>query len=248
LEDYVYNETPVILKKQPRSEKALKERDVQSKYCRLEHHLMPLLGHYLDKDNNLLTLVLPYYPDGDLLDEINTHGVLPISKAKKLASHLFSAVGTLHKSRIAHCDIALENILYDKKFDNYILFDFGSVIKVDKETHLLSTLKGVRMQYLSPQLSNRDSIITADDRLANDVWACGVLIFMALTGRPPFDRASFDDYQFDLIYRGEMMDYFRSTTSDEALLEGIEFSLSLLVYDSDRRPTAAEVLLHPWLQ
>jgi serine/threonine protein kinase len=245
----VYDETTVILKKlDPKLEKSQKERDVQLKYCKIDHHLMPLLDHYLDKENNLLTLVTPYYPDGDLLDEIQSHGVLSVFEAKKMAFHLLTAVSSLHKNRIAHCDIALENILRDKASSKYILFDFGSVIKVDEETHLLSKLKGVRRQYLSPQLINRDSSITADELLANDIWACGVLIYMSLMGKKPFNRASIDDNQFDLFYRGEMMDYLRSSTSNKALLEGIEFSLSLLVYDSDKRPTADVSLQHPWLK
>ena len=86
----------------------------------------------------------------------------------------------------------------------------------------------------------------AFDGFAIDLWAAGVILYIMLTGFPPYDQASRTDQRFDLIVNGRLVDQLRNwdiVLSDEVgdLLQ------CMLVLDPRDRLNLAEVMGHPWV-
>ena len=94
---------------------------------------------------------------------------------------LVGALSYLHQRAIAHRDIKLENVLLDERC-NVRLIDFGFAI--------LSRGK-LRVPCGSPAYTAPEILLAHeyDGQLA-DVWSLGVLIYVMLAGRFPFQGAT----------------------------------------------------------
>jgi serine/threonine protein kinase len=79
-----------------------------------------------------------------------------------------------------------------------------------------------------------------------DVWSLGVMLFMLVTGMPPFSVADVSDARFKVIAKGRLGDLLRHWNI--ALDNEVEdLLLKLLVVDPMQRITIEEVAQHPLL-
>lgn len=97
--------------------------------------------------------------------------------------------------------------------------------------------------YMSPEVfANTDPF----DGFAIDLWAAGVILYIMLTGFPPYDQASRTDQRFDLIVNGRLVDQLRNW--DIILTEEVgDLLQSMLVLDPRDRLTLADLMSHPWV-
>lgn len=77
-----------------------------------------------------------------------------------------------------------------------------------------------------------------------DLWSCGVIAFVVLSGDQPFKAATTDE-TFNNIINGEFefSNPIWNTISNEAK----DFIQKLLTWDEGLRATAEQALQHPWL-
>ena len=109
---------------------------------------------------------------------------------RKLAGGVLSALLYLHKRNIIHRDLKLENILFSTNpherasaAESIKLVDFGfsrHYLEGEQITNMVGT-----PFYMSPEALAREKQSTA-----SDVWSFAVIVFMLLTGDPPFDHPS----------------------------------------------------------
>jgi serine/threonine protein kinase len=96
---------------------------------------------------------------------------------------------------------------------------------------------------MSPEIfANVDNF----DGFAIDLWATGVILYIMLTGFPPYDQASVTDQRFELIVTGRLVEQLHNWdifVSDEAG----DLMQSMLQVDPRERLTLAQVMAHPWV-
>lgn len=97
--------------------------------------------------------------------------------------------------------------------------------------------------YMSPEVAANSEPF---DGFSIDLWAAGVILYIMLTGFPPYDQANRTDQRFDLIVQGRLVEQLRKwdiKLSDEAgnLLQ------NMLQLNPKKRLTLAQVLEHPWI-
>jgi tetratricopeptide (TPR) repeat protein len=132
-----------------------------------------------DSDPAMGLFVLEMMPGGTLADRLTENRALSPIATRRLALDLLSALGTAHDHGIVHRDVKPANILFDA-VGNAKLGDFGAAHLVDFGHTQTAGLLGT-VAYMAPE-----QITGAGIGPPADLYALGVTLFQALTGRLPF--------------------------------------------------------------
>ncbi|KAJ4836012.1 CBL-interacting serine/threonine-protein kinase 1 [Turnera subulata] len=139
--------------------------------------------HEVLASKSKIYMVLEYVNGGELFDRIASQGKLSEAAGRKLFQQLIDGVSYCHNKGVFHRDLKLENVLVDAK-GNIKISDFGlsALPQHFRADGLLHTTCG-SPNYVAPEiLSNRGY-----DGSTSDVWSCGVILYVILTGYLPFD-------------------------------------------------------------
>jgi serine/threonine-protein kinase len=143
---------------------------------RLRH---PNIVNLHDADPGMGLFVLELMAGGTLEDRLAAEGPLSPAAARRLALDLLSALAAAHDRRIVHRDVKPANVFFDAA-GNAKLGDFGAAHLVDFGQTQTGGLLGT-VAYMSPE-----QITGAAIGPGADLYALGVTLFEALTGRLPF--------------------------------------------------------------
>ncbi|MEK6607414.1 MAG: protein kinase [Myxococcota bacterium] len=142
-------------------------------------HVVPVYD--VGQDGADVFLVMKLFSAPSLHDVIETSGVLPPSRAVALIGQVLDGLGHLHERGLVHRDVKPSNILVTTD-ERALLLDLG--IALDSAASGLTTV-GTTLgtpEYMSPEQALGR---TLDGR--SDLYAVGVVLFEAVTGRLPFD-------------------------------------------------------------
>jgi len=132
-----------------------------------------------DADPGMGLFVLELMSGGTLADRLMEQKVLSPTAVRRLALDLLSALGAAHEAGMVHRDVKPANILFDA-VGNAKLGDFGAAHLVDFGQTQTGGLLGT-VAYMSPEQISGGTIGPSAD-----LYALGVTLFEALTGRLPF--------------------------------------------------------------
>lgn len=128
-------------------------------------------------------MVLEYVNGGELFDKISSKGKLIEAHGRKMFQQLIDGVSYCHNKGVFHRDLKLENVLVDAKGNIKITdFNLSALPQHCRADGLLHTTCG-SPNYVAPEiLANRGY-----DGAKSDIWSCGVILYVILTGYLPFD-------------------------------------------------------------
>ncbi|KAI9026152.1 kinase-like domain-containing protein [Hyaloraphidium curvatum] len=222
---------------QPVSPLSIVEREI-SILRRVKHpNVIELVDVFETRDNYYM--VFPLCTGGELFGRIAGAGRFNERDAAIVMATVSNAVAFLHARGIVHRDIKPENLLFrDSSPDSsLVLVDFGISTSVDSADELLQSYCG------SPGYAAPEIVQKLGYSYPADVWSLGVLAHLLLTGFSPFPPSQPILEAYDRIIRGHFV-IASKTISDGAK----SFVKSLMDPDPNRRPEAAEILDHPWIQ
>mmetsp|Transcript_30061 Transcript_30061/g.5435 ORF Transcript_30061/g.5435 Transcript_30061/m.5435 type:complete len:165 (+) Transcript_30061:249-743(+) len=123
----------------------------------------------------------------ELLTKLELEGNIGEVQAAKYMLDILDALSYCHNAGIIHRDIKPENLLFESKASDakLKLIDFGishrrSVSLTPNE--IVGTLYYIAPEVLEGQIDEK-----------SDVWSCGVLLYLILSGIPPFYDENNDD-------------------------------------------------------
>ncbi|XP_068599345.1 MAP kinase-interacting serine/threonine-protein kinase 1 [Brachionichthys hirsutus] len=242
-------------------------REVETLYqCQGNRNILELMQFF--EDSSCFYLVFEKLHGGSILTHIQNRKHFDELEASKVVTDIAHALDFLHTKGIAHRDLKLENILceYTDRVSPVKIcdFDLGSGVKLSSActpitTPELTTPCG-SAEYMAPEVVEvfTDEASFYDKRC--DLWSLGVILYILLSGSPPFtghcgtdcgwDRGEIcrtcQRHLFESIQQGK----YEFPEKDWAhITEGAKDLISkLLVRDATLRLSAARVLKHPWVQ
>jgi len=215
------------------------------------------------QDDEYLYSVMPYARGGDLFGYVvnesrGDEGGMEEPVARYWFRQILQGLHFLQSKGICHRDLSLENILVDENF--CLIIDFGMCLRVPytserDPTRIASVSDGImrrlikpqgtcgKHNYMSPEIyQNRESF----DGFAIDLWAAGVILYIMLTGFPPYDHATMSDQRFEIIVEGQLMDQLQTWDIHLSEEAGDLLQRMLKLHPNDRL-TLADVMKHDWV-
>ena len=200
-------------------------------------------------------LVLELAEGGELFERLVEHGAYTEKVASTLIRQVARAVYHMHSVGICHRDIKPENVvLMSKEADSPVkLIDFGAAVLLEEGEHVIAGGKVGTWTYWAPEQANKSKPYDQ----AVDLWSLGVLLYIMLSGRHPFERppANERDRKNGDDGTGAMMANILAAnySFDSAQWNGIsgrarQLVTQLLEPDPTKRLTAAQLLAHSWVR
>ena len=227
------------------SKKKIKNKDqfkTEINLLRATDHPNIIKLYEIYEDNKYIYLIMEECSGGEFFDSLAKRAkekkMYTEKECAKIFKQILEAVNYLHAHGVCHRDLKPENILFSNVADDSCLklIDFGlsKVIEGDKN------LKGAvgTTFYMAPE------VITGNYNEKCDIWACGVILYIMLCGKPPFYSQNEEELKKNICSMKYTFDYpeFKKVSHD-----AIDLIKKILV-PPEKRLSAAEILQTPWIK
>jgi len=213
----------------------LKELETLSTH--VSRFLVRFFGAFYD-GSGAVHIALEYMDRGSLEDTVRKFGPVPEPVMNHIAVHCLRGLRFLHRHHVLHRDFKTANILLSRALCRAKLSDFGLARDLQAGVSRADTFVGT-VAYMSPERLKGETYT-----YAGDVWGLGVSLVECALGRYPFERpSSFFDYIDAAVNKPVLGPGMATGLSADAR----DFIAKCTHVDPKRRPTAAELLQHPWI-
>ncbi|KAL5983240.1 Calcium-dependent protein kinase 5 [Asimina triloba] len=217
--------------------KLIAKEDVEDvrREIQIMHHLsghknvVTIKGAY--EDSLYVHIVMELCAGGELFDRIIQRGHYSERKAAELTRIVVGVVEACHSLGVMHRDLKPENFLLVNKDDDSSLkaIDFGLSVFTDVVGSPYYVAPEVLCKHYGPEA---------------DVWTAGVILYILLSGVPPF-WAETQQGIFDAVLKGTID--FDSDPWPLISESAKDLITNMLCSRPSDRLTAHEVLCHPWI-
>lgn len=214
------------------------QREIELLKDMQHQNIVQYLGSSNEDDS--LNIFLEYVPGGSVAALLNTYGPLKEPLIRNFVRQILTGLAYLHNKGIIHRDIKGANVLVDNK-GGIKISDFGISKKVDPGLLTSSSNHRPSLQgsvfWMAPEVVKQTSYT-----LKADIWSLGCLIVEMFTGSHPYPDCSQLQAIFKIGTGGSAPTIPQKGTAEAKQFLGQTFEL-----DHNKRPTADELLLNPFL-
>ncbi|KAH6818779.1 calcium-dependent protein kinase 32 [Perilla frutescens var. frutescens] len=191
------------------------------------------------EDEHAVHLVMELCEGGELFDRIVSRGHYTERAAAAVTRTIVEVIQVCHQNFVMHRDLKPENFLFANMKETAPLkaIDFGLSVFF-KPGQTFDEIVG-SPYYMAPEVLKRNYGPEVD------VWSAGVILYILLCGFPPF-WAETEQGVAQAIIRSNVE--FKREPWPKVSDKAKDLVKKMLNPDSKQRPTAQEVLDHPWLQ
>ena len=205
----------------------------------LDHpNIIKIFEYYVDDLNYYV--IMEFAEGGELYEQINKLKNFKEKHAAIIMQQLLSAVCYMHSKGIVHRDIKPENIMLESKSSEDLsikLIDFGTSNFIKNNQHL--SMKIGTPYYIAPEVLKKSYGYECD------IWSLGVILYMLLSGTPPFD--GFDDQS--ILQKVKIGKYSLDGETWEIISnEAKDLINKMLTYSPENRISAEDALKHEWFK
>lgn len=225
-------------------EKLITHEDVKS--IKLEIEIMTKLSGHSNlvdlkavyEDEDCVHLVMELCAGGELFHLLEKRGRFSESEARVLFTQLMEVVIYCHEKGVVHRDLKPENVLLATKDSSspIKLADFGLATYIKPGQRLHGTVGSPF--YIAPE------VLSGGYNQAADVWSAGVILYILLSGIPPFWGKT-KSRIFDAVRTADLR--FQSEPWDHVSDSAKELIRGMLCKEPSQRLTAQKVLDHVWI-
>lgn len=192
------------------------------------------------KVKNVSLEVLEIAGGGELFDFISFSGAFEEHLARTYFRQFIEGLSWAHANGVAHRDIKPENVLLDARFV-LKLADFG-LSQIAAPDSRMRTQCGTTA-YMAPEVMSHEGY----DGFTADIWSAGVVLFIMLSGFPPFAKPASSDWWFDKLQKGKHELFWRAHCRTVNFSEASKDLLNkMLAPNPTKRITMDAIKQHPW--
>jgi len=179
--------------KEIRAAQELSPAEVRLLYTRLEREAMTAgrishrnvaTVHNVVVEDDRLWIVMELVPGLSLGTVLEAEGVLSPARAARIGAEAVSALRAAHEAGITHRDLKPSNVLLGND-GRVVLTDFGIALVKAGTAHVRAGEPAGAPEFLAPECARG-----AAPGPAADLWALGVLLYLAVEGVSPFRRGT----------------------------------------------------------
>jgi len=186
---------------------------------------------------NTILLVLEYCPGGELFDILYYTQQLDEITARTYFLQMMNGLKECHDAGIIHRDIKPQNLLLDAYFQLKIT-DFGlSKLCKDADAAVLKTHFVGTRGYQAPELLKKKRY-----GKACDIFSAGVVLFILLTGYPPFEQAVKSDKWYVPLAAGKPEKFWAQHKGCGVKDNARALITEMLSYHASERATIKDIL------
>ena len=162
-----------------------------------------------------------------------------------IASQILDAILYLHKNRIIHFDIKLQNILVDECL-NFFLTDFSVSLNYKSVDEYIHLNRVGTAYYISPESLNEERI-KIEDASKIDIYSFGVLIYVLAYGDYPYNLKNTNDKDYSQMAKNiqENELQFPKSLNHSSMFHN--FISKCLEKDINKRLNIYEAIKDPWV-
>ncbi|NWS27823.1 M3K19 kinase, partial [Polioptila caerulea] len=208
----------------------------------LKHvNIVTYLGTCLE--DNILSIFMEFVPGGSISSILNRFGPLPEVVLCKYTKQILQGVAYLHDNCVVHRDIKGSNVMLMPS-GVIKLIDFGCARRL-----AWASLSGTRSELLrsvhgTPYWMAPEVISESGYGRKSDIWSLGCTVFEMATGKPPLASMDRVAAMFYIgAHRGLM-----PALPDRFSGAAVEFVHACLTRDQHERPSALQLLDHPFVK
>ncbi|XP_061351558.1 calcium-dependent protein kinase 26-like isoform X3 [Gastrolobium bilobum] len=192
------------------------------------------------EEEGFVHLVMELCAGGELFHRLEKHGRFSESEARVIFRHLMQVVLYCHENGVVHRDLKPENILLSTRASSspIKLADFGLATYIKPAGQSLHGLVGSPF-YIAPE------VLAGAYNQAADVWSAGVILYILLSGMPPFWGKT-KSRIFEAVKAASLR--FPSEPWDRISQSAKDLIRGMLCTEPSRRLTAQGVLDHCWME
>lgn len=204
----------------------------------LDHpNIIKFYGMYRSPSN--VHLIIEYADGGDLLNRILEKGCYDEKDGRTVFGQICAGVAYLHSRDICHRDLKPDNVLLTADGTAKIS-DFGLARHASQSENNFRTYCGTP-HYFAPEMFKLQKQQVDGYGKAVDVWSLGVILYIIVSGKPPFDDENLGEQVVNGIFEFDGPEFESVSDSAKDLIS------RLMTVDPKLRLTADEALKHPWL-
>jgi serine/threonine protein kinase len=216
---------------------AVAEAQLMQKITSQWNHPNLIQIFHVEEEGDKFYLVMELCRGGELYEKIANASAFSERDASKYLQKIMSGLEALHSHNILHLDIKPENLLLTTQ-DELKITDFGLAKIGDSRTRMGDGVFGT-IGYMAPEL-----ITSRMCAPSCDVWAAGVILYIMLVGYPPF----WGDSNRDILEKTAQGKYHMFEDDWKEISDDAQNLVKwMLTLEAAKRPTAREVLDHPWI-
>jgi calcium-dependent protein kinase len=203
----------------------------------LDHPNVLKVFEYFE-DEQYYYIVMEYCKEGDLYDDLLKVEKYDEITAAKIMKQIFSGLAYIHKKNVVHRDVKLDNILITEKNEEIQIKIIDFNIATFNLGKRLSKFTGT-LSYIAPE------VIKGNYSEKCDLWSCGVIMYLLLSGKFPFEG----DSKEDTIKKISCGNFNTKCGQWSKISESAKDLLSkLLQKKPSKRYSAIQALAHPWIE
>ena len=204
-------------------------------------NIIKLYETFEDKKN--LYLIMEECNGGELFDRLQKNALnnkmYTEKDAAKIMKQILEAINYLHYHGVCHRDLKPENILFSsvEESSQIKLIDFGLSKVVKSMDDIIKGEVGTTY-YMAPE------VILGNYNEKCDVWSCGVILYIMLSGNPPF----YDNNEEKLKDKICNFEYNFNLPIFKKISEDAKDLLRKIFVKTELRPTISDILNSTWVK